>query len=113
MDYFVFGFWINLCGICIFQAQDIAGKFHCCKLHAIAQTKVRDFIFPGIFNSFNFSFNIPGTKPSRDIEGKIEAIRYARENKIPYFGLCYGMQLAVVEYARDVLKFPETHTTDI
>src|SRR3989344_300188 len=40
----------------------------------------------------------------RGVEGKIKAIKFARENKIPYLGLCYGMQLAVVEFARDVLK---------
>ena len=40
----------------------------------------------------------------RGIEGKINAIQYAREHKIPYFGLCYGMQLMVIEYARNVLK---------
>ena len=41
---------------------------------------------------------------SRGIEGKIKAIRYARENKIPYLGLCLGMQLMVVEFARHDLK---------
>ncbi len=56
---------------------------------------------------------VPGGFGSRDIEGKIDTIRYARENKIPYFGLCYGMQLAVVEYARNVLGFPGAHTTEI
>lgn len=56
---------------------------------------------------------VPGGFGSRDIEGKITTIKYARENKIPYFGLCYGMQLAVVEYARDVLKLPGAHTTEI
>ncbi len=56
---------------------------------------------------------VPGGFGSRDIEGKIEAIKYARENNIPYFGLCYGMQLAVVEYARDVLNLPGAHTTEI
>lgn len=56
---------------------------------------------------------VPGGFGSRDIEGKIATIKYARENKIPYFGLCYGMQLAVVEYARDVLEWPSAHTTEI
>ncbi|MCR4305870.1 MAG: CTP synthase, partial [Candidatus Daviesbacteria bacterium] len=56
---------------------------------------------------------VPGGFGSRDIEGKIATIQYARENKIPYFGLCYGMQLAVVEYARDVLDLPGAHTTEI
>jgi len=56
---------------------------------------------------------IPGGFGGRGIEGKIAAIRYAREHKIPYFGLCYGMQLAIVEYARNVLKLKDAHTTEI
>ena len=49
----------------------------------------------------------------RGVEGKIEAITYARENKIPYLGLCYGMQLAVVEYARNVLGWKDAHTSEV
>ncbi|MFA5131856.1 MAG: CTP synthase [Candidatus Paceibacterota bacterium] len=45
---------------------------------------------------------VPGGFGSRGIAGKLEAIRYVRENKIPYLGLCYGMQLAVIEYANNV-----------
>ena len=45
---------------------------------------------------------VPGGFGETGIEGKINVIRYARENKIPYFGLCYGMQLLVIEYARNV-----------
>lgn len=56
---------------------------------------------------------VPGGFGSRDIEGKIDTIKYVREHKIPYFGLCYGMQLAVVEYARDVLGLAGAHTTEI
>lgn len=56
---------------------------------------------------------VPGGFGSRDIEGKIRAIQYARENKIPYLGLCYGMQMAVVEFARNVLKYKGAHTTEI
>lgn len=56
---------------------------------------------------------VPGGFGSRDIEGKINAIKYARENKIPYLGLCYGMQLACVEYARDVLGLEEANTTEV
>jgi len=48
----------------------------------------------------------------RGVEGKILAINYARVNKIPYLGLCYGMQLAVVEYARNVLGLPGAHTLE-
>jgi CTP synthase len=49
---------------------------------------------------------------ARGVEGKIKAIEYARVNKIPYLGLCYGMQLAVVEYARNVLGLKDAHTTE-
>ncbi|MDD4648834.1 MAG: CTP synthase [Desulfoplanes sp.] len=48
---------------------------------------------------------VPGGFGSRGVEGKIETIRYARENKIPFFGICLGMQCAVIEFARNVLKF--------
>lgn len=56
---------------------------------------------------------VPGGFGSGGIEGKINVIRYARENKIPYFGLCYGMQLMVIEYARNVAKLKGAHTTEI
>ena len=48
---------------------------------------------------------VPGGFGSRGIEGKIEAVRYARIEKIPYFGICFGLQIAVIEYARNVLGF--------
>lgn len=53
---------------------------------------------------------VPGGFGSRDVEGKISAIKFCRENKIPYLGLCYGMQLAVVEYARNILGYKGAHT---
>ena len=56
---------------------------------------------------------IPGGFGSRGIEGKISAIGYCREKKIPYFGLCYGMQLAVVEYARNVAGLEGANTVEI
>lgn len=56
---------------------------------------------------------IPGGFGERGVEGKLKAIQYARENKIPYLGLCYGMQLAVVEYARNVAKIKGAHTAEI
>lgn len=49
----------------------------------------------------------------RGVEGKISAINYARVNKVPYLGLCYGMQLAVVEYARNVLKLKGANTMEV
>jgi CTP synthase len=49
----------------------------------------------------------------RGIEGKIAAIKYARENKIPFLGICLGMQCAVIEYARNVLGFKDAHSTEM
>jgi CTP synthase len=56
---------------------------------------------------------IPGGFGSRGIEGKIEVIKYVRENKIPYFGICYGMQCAVIEFARTKLGWSDAHTAEI
>ncbi len=50
---------------------------------------------------------------ARGVEGKIMAIKYARENNIPFLGICYGMQLAVVEFSRNVLGLKEAHTTEV
>ena len=49
----------------------------------------------------------------RGIEGKIEAIKYARENRIPFLGICLGMQCAVIEFARNVLEFPGANSTEM
>lgn len=49
----------------------------------------------------------------RGVPGKISAVRYARENKIPFLGICYGMQMAVIEYARHVAGLNEAHTTEV
>ena len=56
---------------------------------------------------------VPGGFGSTGIEGIISVIQYARENKIPYFGLCYGMQLMVIEYARNVLGLKDANTVEI
>ncbi len=56
---------------------------------------------------------IPGGFGTRGVEGKIMAIRYAREHKVPYLGLCYGMQLATVEVARHLLGWKDANTTEI
>ena len=56
---------------------------------------------------------VPGGFGETGIEGKIQAIKYARENKIPYFGLCYGMQLLAIEYARNVAGIKDAHTAEI
>jgi CTP synthase len=56
---------------------------------------------------------VPGGFGARGIEGKLAVIKYARTHKVPYFGLCYGMQLMVVEYARNVLGLRGANTTEI
>jgi len=55
---------------------------------------------------------VPGGFGERGTEGKIQAIKYARENKIPYLGLCLGMQLMVVELARNILDYKEANSTE-
>ena len=56
---------------------------------------------------------VPGGFGDRGIEGKIQAIRYAREQNIPYLGLCLGMQLAIVEFARDVIGLSDAHSIEL
>jgi len=56
---------------------------------------------------------VPGGFGPRGVEGKILAIQYAREHAIPYFGLCYGMQLATIEFARNVCGLDKAHTTEV
>ena len=55
---------------------------------------------------------VPGGFGNRGIEGKIETIRYARENKVPFLGICLGMQMAVVEFARDVLGLKDVNSAE-
>ena len=56
---------------------------------------------------------VPGGFGDRGIEGKIETIRYARENNVPFFGICLGMQAAVIEFARHVAGLPEAHSSEL
>ncbi len=55
---------------------------------------------------------VPGGFGERGIEGKIRAIKYARENKIPFFGICLGMQCATIEFARNVCGLKDAHSTE-
>ncbi len=56
---------------------------------------------------------VPQGWGSRGTEGKIEAIKYARENKVPYLGLCFGMQMAVIEFGRNVVGLKEANTEEV
>ncbi len=64
-----------------------------------------------LFDSVN-GILVPGGFGTRGIRGKIEAIKYARENKIPFFGLCLGMQCAVIEFARNVLMLEDANSAE-
>lgn len=67
---------------------------------------------PAQLNKFD-GIIVPGGFGSRDVEGKIKAVEYVRKNNIPYLGLCYGMQLAVVEFSRNVLGLKGAHSTEV
>lgn len=56
---------------------------------------------------------IPGGFGATGIPGKLNVVSYARKNKIPYFGICYGMHMAIIEFARNVLKLPRAHTEEV
>lgn len=56
---------------------------------------------------------VPGGFGSRGLEGKMVAVQYAREKNIPFLGICLGMQMAVIEYARHVLNLPDANTTEM
>src|SRR5690606_20430872 len=55
---------------------------------------------------------VPGGFGERGLEGKLMAVRFARENNIPYLGICLGMQVAVIEFARNVLNLPDANSTE-
>ncbi len=93
-------------------------------MHAGAsnECKVRiEWIHSETLNEKNVEEKLKGLKGilvapgfgSRGIEGKISAIRYARENKVPFFGICLGMQCAVIEFARNVLGLKDANSTEI
>ena len=56
---------------------------------------------------------VPGGFGIRGVEGKVKAVRYARENKIPFFGICLGMQCAVIEFVRNVCGLPDANSTEV
>jgi CTP synthase len=55
---------------------------------------------------------IPGGFGDRGVEGKISAVKHARENNVPYLGICLGMQVAVIEFARNVLGLENANSTE-
>ena len=73
---------------------------------------VTDENAPAIFQDVQ-GILVPGGFGGRGIEGKISAIRYARQQNIPFLGLCLGMQMAIVEFARHVIGFSDAHTAEL
>lgn len=68
----------------------------------------RDFDLNGISGVI-----VPGGFGSRGVEGKIEAVRYCRENNVPFLGICYGLQMAVIDFARNVCGLENANTTEV
>ncbi|MDD4656786.1 MAG: CTP synthase [Bacteroidales bacterium] len=91
-----------------------AGAENECKVnvHSIHSENVSDSSVAEILGKMDAILVAPGFG-ERGIEGKIAAVKYARENKIPFLGICLGMQMAVVEYSRTVLKLEDAMTTEI
>ena len=81
-------------------------------VHSIQSENVTEATVKKILKGLDGILVAPGFG-ERGIEGKITAIRYARENNIPFFGICLGMQCAVVEFGRNVLGFSGAHSTEI
>lgn len=99
--------------ISVIEALKHAGAYNQCKikLNWINTEEIEN-------NGLNVLKNIDGLVVpqgwgKRGSEGKIKAIKYCRENNIPYFGLCYGMQMAVIEYARHVANLKEANSQEI
>ena len=113
---------------------DLVGKY--VELHDAYLSVVESLHHAGIHNGVNVKINwvnaehlteenaaetlknaagilVPGGFGDRGLEGKITAIKYARVNKIPFFGICLGMQCAVIEYARNVLGYADAFTAEV
>lgn len=97
----------------IYEALSHAGVYHNAKVKIKGisaeeiETNGPEEILKGIYGIL-----VPGGFGSRGIEGKILAVEYARKNKIPFFGICLGMHMAVIEFARNVLGLQNANTTE-
>ena len=98
----------------IVESLDIAGVSNSCKvkLKWISSEKVSSKNVEKKLTGIDGLLVAPGFG-ERGIEGKIEAIRFARENDLPFLGICLGMQCAVIEYARNVLDLKKAHTVEV
>lgn len=91
-----------------------AGAANECKvnLHWISSETINADNCENILSQYHGILVAPGFG-ERGVQGKIEAVRYVRENNVPFFGICLGMQCAVIEFARNVLTLPNASSTEI
>ncbi len=95
----------------VHEALQHAGMAHNAKVHVLCLEAEDVEKNPHLLDGVN-GILVPGGFGSRGIPGKIAAIRYAREKKIPFLGICLGMQCTVIEYARDVLGWQDANSTE-
>ena len=95
------------------EALDHAGIVNLAKvdIQMIDAAKITKANVAKILKSYQ-AVLVPGGFGTRGIEGMIYACQYARENKLPYFGICLGMQIAIIEFSRNVLKFKNANSTE-
>jgi CTP synthase len=97
----------------IYESLSHAGIANHCKV-VVRKVRAEDVLTHGAAKLLEGAdaVLVPGGFGERGIEGKIQAIRHARENRLPFFGICLGMQCAVIEYARGVLGLEGAHTLE-
>jgi CTP synthase len=97
----------------VYEAIDHAGIANRCevKVHRINAEEITDENAGKRLRSMA-GILVPGGFGERGIEGKISAVRFARENKVPYYGLCLGMQIAVIEFARHVCGLDDANSSE-
>lgn len=97
----------------IYEALDHAGMHHACQVRVarIQSEEIEREGAPPLLAGYD-GILVPGGFGERGVEGKIEAIRYARERGIPFFGICLGMQCAAIEFARNVVGLTGAHSSE-
>ena len=95
----------------LIEAFDHAGIYHKCKVELVWVDSEEEEFEEQLQDISGIM--VPGGFGTRGIEGKIRAIKFARENNVPYFGICYGMQLATIEIARNVLGIKDATSHEL
>jgi CTP synthase len=97
----------------IHESLNHAGAHHCAKvtIKSISSEDIEQKGAEEVLSGLG-GILVPGGFGARGVEGKIAAVKYAREKRIPYFGICYGMHMAVIEFARNVLGIKDADTTE-